>query len=157
MLWCVYICAVNTGWREIHIHSCYSLVKITIAPIAACKNARRIWRHNAISSRSRNVTNQLWWRHNAKSEKTVFSDIGKMSDWWLFLADFLCSGHKMWHVANKIMYVLSWILILCQERGNSARIFMSETHCRIASIVTKISTHGNSYIIYIILYIFTML
>ena len=38
---------VNTGWWEIDIHGCYSLAKIAFAPIYACKNNRRIWRHNA--------------------------------------------------------------------------------------------------------------
>ena len=79
--------AVNTGWWEIDIHGCYSIVKI--APICACKNNRLIWRHNASTSRSRYITYQLWWRHSAKSEKTVLSDNGEMSDRWLFLAE-LC-------------------------------------------------------------------
>ena len=35
---------------------------------------------------SRDVTDQRWWRHNVKSENTVFSDNGKMSDRWLFVA-----------------------------------------------------------------------
>ena len=56
---------MNTGWWEIDIHGCYSLVKIAFAPICACKNNRRIWRHNASISRSRDVTDHLWWRHNA--------------------------------------------------------------------------------------------
>ena len=33
---------VNTGWLEIEIHNCYTLVKIAFAPICACKNNRRI-------------------------------------------------------------------------------------------------------------------
>ena len=36
----------------------YSLVKITFAPIGACKNNRRIRRHNANTPRSRDVTDQ---------------------------------------------------------------------------------------------------
>ena len=67
--------------------SCYSLVKIAFASICTCKNNRRIWRHNASASRSHDVTDQLWWRHNVKSGKTVPSDNGEMSDWWLFLAE----------------------------------------------------------------------
>ena len=81
--------AVNTGWWEIDIHDCYSLVQIAFAPIYACKNNRQIWRHNASISRSRDVTDLLWWRHNAKSETTVLSDSCEMSDRWLFLAE-LC-------------------------------------------------------------------
>ena len=38
-----------------------------------------IWSHNASIPRSRDVTDQLWWRHNAKSEKTVLSDNGEIS------------------------------------------------------------------------------
>ena len=47
---------VNTGWWEIDIHGCYSLVKIAFAPIGAGKNNRRIWRHNVSTSRSRDDT-----------------------------------------------------------------------------------------------------
>ena len=50
------------------------------APICTCKNNRRIWRHNASVLHSRDVTDQLWWRHNTKSEKTVLSDDGEISD-----------------------------------------------------------------------------
>ena len=42
-----YALSRNTGWWEIDIHGCYSLVKIAVAQIRACKNNRRIWRHNA--------------------------------------------------------------------------------------------------------------
>ena len=45
-----------------------------------------MWRHNASS---RDVTDQLWWRHNAKSEKTILGDNGEMGNQWLFLAE-LC-------------------------------------------------------------------
>ena len=46
-------------------------------------NNRRIWRHNA--SISRDVTDQLWWRHNAKAEKTFLGNNGEMNDRQLFL------------------------------------------------------------------------
>ena len=46
--------SVNTGWWEIDIHGCYSLVKINVAPICTYKN-NRIRRHNTRNSRSRNV------------------------------------------------------------------------------------------------------
>ena len=54
--------AVSTGWWEIDIHGCYSLVKINLAPICTSKNNRRIWRHNNTTSRSHEVTGQLWWQ-----------------------------------------------------------------------------------------------
>ena len=38
---------------------------------------------NASISRSRDVTDPLWWRHNAKSETTVLGDNCEMSDRWL--------------------------------------------------------------------------
>ena len=56
------------------------IVKIAFAPICACKNNRRIWSHNASVLHSRDVTDPLWWRHNTKSEKTVLSDNGEISD-----------------------------------------------------------------------------
>ena len=86
---------MNTGWWEIDIHGCYSLVKIAFVPICACKNNRRIWRHNASISRSCDVTDQLWWRHNAKSEKAVHGDSCEMSDRWWFLAELCVPGHKI--------------------------------------------------------------
>ena len=72
--------AVNTGWWDNDIHGCYSLVNFAFAPICACKNNRRIWRHNASVLHSRDVTDQRWWRHNTKSEKTVHGDNGEISD-----------------------------------------------------------------------------
>ena len=61
---------VNTGWWDIDIHGCFSLVKIAFAPICAFKNNWRIWRHNVSVLHSLDVTDQLWWRHNTKSEKS---------------------------------------------------------------------------------------
>ena len=34
-----------------------------------CVHNWRIWRHNACSPRSHDVTDQLWWRYNAKSDR----------------------------------------------------------------------------------------
>ena len=45
--------------------------------------------HNATISRLTDVTDQLWWRHNAKSENTFLGDKGEMNDRWLFIAE-LC-------------------------------------------------------------------
>ena len=98
--------AVNTGWLEIDIHGCYSLAKIAFAPICAFKNNRRIWRHNASISRSRDVTDQLWWRHNAKSEKAVLGDSCEMSDRWWLLAELCARRHKM--VCNGVWLRHSW-------------------------------------------------
>ena len=58
-------------------------------PIYMYKNSRRIGRHNTSASRFRQVTGQLWWRHNAKSEKTVHGRNAVMGDPWL-----LASGSK---------------------------------------------------------------
>ena len=74
--------AINTGWWYIEIHSCDSLVKI-FAPICTWENNRRIWCHNASALRFRDITDQLWWRHNVKSEKTVLNNNGEM---------FVCCG-----------------------------------------------------------------
>ena len=101
---------MNTGWWEIDIHCCYSLVKIAFGPICACKKNRQIWRHNASISRSRDVTDPLWWRHNAKSETTVLGDSCEMSDRWLVLAK-LCVQDIKLCVRNKIIHSLPWITI----------------------------------------------
>ena len=80
---------------RIDIHSCYSvLVNIVFAPICPCKNNRRIWRHNVSTSPSHDVIDQLWWHHNAKSEKTAFSDNDEMSNRWLFLAEWCVKDIK---------------------------------------------------------------
>ena len=98
---------MNNGWWEIDIQGCYSLVKIAFAPISACKNNRRIWRHNARASRSRDITGQLWWRHNVKSEKTVPCDNGEISDRWLFVTE-RCVQDIKYRVRNIIIHSLPW-------------------------------------------------
>ena len=50
------------------------------APICVCSNDQRIWGHNAGAVRSCDVTDQLWWRHNTKSEKAVLSDNGEITN-----------------------------------------------------------------------------
>ena len=69
-------------------------VKIAFVPICACKNSRRIWRHNASTSRSLDVTDHPWWRHKAKSENTILVDNGEMSVRYFFRG-MVCSGHYM--------------------------------------------------------------
>ena len=114
---------MNTGWWEIDIHGCYSLVKIAFAPIWACENNRRIWRHNASISCSRDVTDPLWWRHNAKSETTVPGDNCEMSDRWLFLAE-LCVQDIQQRVRYKVMHSLPWITIF----GSLVMRFANDFH-----------------------------
>ena len=101
---------MNTGWWEIDIDSCYSLVKIAFAPILACKNNRRIWRHNASTSHSRDVTYQLWWRHNAKSANTVLSDNEEMNESMIVFGGMLCSRHKIAR-KKKIIHSLPWMTL----------------------------------------------
>ena len=79
----------------------YSQLLFTNAfvPICLCKNNRRIWRHNANTSCLHDITDQLWWRHNDKSEKTVLGDNGKLSDPWLFqLNCVLRTKHSAWGI-----------------------------------------------------------
>ena len=66
-------------WLQMHWRLCNDFI--------TCKKNRRIWRPNASNSRSRDVTDQLWWRHNTKSEKTVLNDNGEMGDSWLILVE----------------------------------------------------------------------
>ena len=54
-------------------------MKNAFALICGCKNNHQIWCHNPSTWCSHDVTDQLWWCHNAKSEKTVLDDSGKMS------------------------------------------------------------------------------
>ena len=50
--------------------------------------------HNASILSSRDVTGQLWWCHNAKSERTIPGDNGKISDDRFQCIFCVCSGHK---------------------------------------------------------------
>ena len=68
---------MNAEWWEINIHVCYLAVKIAFVPIP--KKNQQIWRHNP---GSHDVTDQLWWLHNAKTENTILGEDGKMSDWF---------------------------------------------------------------------------
>ena len=136
---------MNTGWWEIDIHGCYSLVKIAFATICACKNNRRIWRHNASISRSRDVTDQLWWRHNAESEKTVFDDNCDMGDGWLFLEK-LCVKDIKLRVTNIIIHSLPWITIF----GSLVMRFTNYFHWQIASLVTQKSLFTVTHVLFFI-------
>ena len=62
--------AVNTGWQEIDINGCYSLVNIAFAPICTRKNNRRIWRHNVSISRSRIVSDWTVVTSQGQAEKS---------------------------------------------------------------------------------------
>ena len=105
------------------------------APICACENNRRIWCHNASISRSRDVTDPLWWRHNATSETTVPGDNCKMSDRWLFLAE-LCVQDIKQCVRNKMIHSLLWITIFVSLMMRFANDFR-ENLWQIASRVTQ--------------------
>ena len=50
----------------------------------ASKNNWGIWRQNVSTSCPLDVTDQPWWRHNAKSETTILGDDREMSNRWLF-------------------------------------------------------------------------
>ena len=127
---------MNTRWWEIDIHGCYSLVKITFAPICVCKDNRWIWHHNASTSLSHVVTDRLWRGHNVMLEKTVFSDNGEMSNQWLFFSEMGCSGHeiacKKWH-----NILLSWKTIFGHSWCFHSWFRHSWKSWQITSLVTK--------------------
>ena len=144
-------------WWEIDIHGCYSLVKIAFAPISACKNNCQIWHHNGSISRLRDVTDQLWWHHNAKSEKTILGDNCEMSDWWLFLGK-MCGKDIKLRVKNKIIHSLPWIMIfgsLVMQFSNDFHSWLLHAWKSLANCLTrdpKIVIHGNSWIIFYIMW-----
>ena len=106
-----------------------------------CANlAHNKWRHNASASRSRDVTDQLWWRHNVKSEKTVASDNGEMSDRWLFVAERCVQDIQ--RVRNEIIHSLQWITIF----WSLVRWFASD-FANHPTRDQKLVIHGNSCII----------
>ena len=94
ILYFTYTLRHNTGWREIDIRGCYSLMKAKFPPICACTNNRPIWHHNISILRSRDVISPLWWRHNAKSEKTLPGDNDHINGPWLFSIAICAQGIK---------------------------------------------------------------
>ena len=139
---------MNTGWWEIDIHGCYSLVKIAFAPICTCKNNRRIWRHNASDSRSHDVTDQLWWHHNVKSEKTVLSNNGEM----IVCSRTVCSRYEI-ACKNITIHSSPWITIfwsLVRWFANDFHSWLRHSWKSLANHPPrdqKIVIHGNSCII----------
>ena len=73
--------ALNTGWWEIDIHSCFSLVYVVFALIHTCKNNQWLCCHNDASTLC--PANVTGWHHNAKSENTVLAENGEMNNQWL--------------------------------------------------------------------------
>ena len=140
---------MNTEWWEIDIHGCYSLVNIAFAPICACKNNRRIWRHNINTSRARDVTDQLRWRHNAKPEKIFLGDNGKMND--------RCSGHKTACKKKYSTFVTvnnDFFRSLMLWFANDFHSWLRHSWKSLANQLTrdrKIVIHGNSWIIHYII------
>ena len=41
------------------------------------------------------LPDQLLWHHSIKSEKTILSDNGEISNWWFVFSGIVCSGHKI--------------------------------------------------------------
>ena len=134
---------MNTWWWEIDIHGCYSLMKIAFAPNCKCKNNWRIWRHKASTPHSHDVTDKLWWRHNAKSEKTVPINNGEIRNWQLILAE-LCFQD---------IYLLLWMMIfgsLVKRFANDFHLWLHQSWKLLANRLTsdpKIIIHCNSCII----------
>ena len=79
----------------INMHGCYSSVKIAFAPICACTNNRWTCSHNANNLRSSDVTDQLWWRHNAKPERPSLATMVNS------LGDFGNDFHSWLHHSRK--------------------------------------------------------
>ena len=123
--------------------------------LCTCKNNRWIWHHNASISRSWDVTDQLWWRHNAKAEKTFpghVGDNGKLNDQRSILAE-LCVQDIKQRVRNKMIHSLPWITIfwsLMRWFANDFHSWLRHSWKSLANHLTrdqKIIIHGNSCII----------
>ena len=133
---------------EIEINGCYLLVKFAFAPICACKNNRRIWRHNASTPHSRDVTDQHGWRHNV-NQKNALSDNGEINNRYLFLAE-LCIQDMKLRVRNKLIHSLLWITIFGQSWSDLPMSFTRdfvtrENYWQIASLVTPKSLFSVTY------------
>ena len=145
---------MNAGRWEIDIHGYYSLVKIILVPIGTCKNNQRIWRHNASTPCSHDITDLLWWRHKAKSEKNILSDNCKMRDRWLFLVELWVQVKQC--VRNNIIHSLLWITIfgsLVMQLANDFYLWLRHSWKSLLNCLTrdtKIIIHRNSCIIFYI-------
>ena len=112
---------MDTGWCEIDIHGCFSLVKITFAPICMCTNNQWIWRHNTSTLHLCDITDQLWWSHNVGyCEYQIFCY------WWgdlaiIFTGDFvarenhcritsLLTKKKSVFTVTHALFYISWAL-----------------------------------------------
>ena len=147
---------MNTGWLEIDIHGWYSLVKIAFVPIYPCKNNRRIWRHNACTRRSRDVIDQLWWRHNAKSEKTVLWRQWRNQRSTIVFCGMVCSwpniACKKWN--NTFVTVNNDFLSLVMRFANDFHSWLRHVIGKSPHSWPKFVIHGNSCTI---LYVFHLL
>ena len=85
------------------------------------------------------LTDQLWCRHNAKSEKTVLSDNDEMSVRRLFFEEFV--QDIKWRVRNKMIHLLQWITIFWSLVRWFANDFHEWLHHH------KVVIHDNSCII----------
>ena len=95
---------MNTGWWEIDIHGCCSLVKITFASIGTCKTM-------LVPSRSRDVTGQLNYVTMLSQKRPSLATIAKWAIEESFLAE-LCIQDIKQGVRNKIIHSLPWITTL---------------------------------------------
>ena len=136
---------VITKWWEIDIHGCYSLERIAFATISMCKSINE----NDFTmpvSRIR-VTSQIKFGAylNAKSEKTVLDNYGKMSDPWL--CSELCVQDIKYRVKNKIMHSFPWITIFRSRVRWFANNFHKWRSHEWKSLTNRITDiHGNSHI-----------
>ena len=106
-------------------------MKIAVAPICACKNNRPIWRHNTSVLHSRDITDQLWWCHNTKSEWQW------QNQWSIIVLVELCLQDIKSRVRNKMIHLLLLITIWGHSWGNLPMIFTrDEKHWQITSLMT---------------------
>ena len=105
-----------------------------------CGNLRKNNRQTIIiPSRSLDLTDQLWWRHNAKSEKALLDDHGEISDRCLFLSEFVCSGHTIvcekWN--NVWVTVNNDLLSLVGRLGNDFHLWLCRPWKSLANRLTR--------------------
>ena len=105
-----------------------------------------------VPPRSRNVTYELWWRHNAKSEKKMAKSATDNSLAELCVPNIKhCVRNKMTHLPWITMF---WSLVMrCADDFSLMASVTRENYWQIASLVTQKSlftvTHALFYIFYI--------
>ena len=102
-------------WWEIDIHGCYKLVKINFVPICVWKINRRMWCHNASSSPSRDVIDQLWSRQKQATGLDAWASRVKCPAQFVSHLHEICIYIYELFIAFFLFITVTWWYVWCIE------------------------------------------